>query len=147
MYLVREMKLEDIEQVYSIEENTFPDPWSRDAFTKELTSNKHSIYMVVEEESSILAYAGLWNIVDEGYITNIAVKQDRQGEGLGKKVTQALIEEGKKHNILSFTLEVRVSNKNAINLYKKLGFEIYGVRKNFYDKPKEDAFVMWKQDL
>ena len=147
MYLVREMKLEDIEQVYLIEENTFPDPWSRDAFTKELTSNKHSIYMVVEEESSILAYAGLWNIVDEGYITNIAVKQDRRGEGLGKKVTQALIEEGKKHNILSFTLEVRVSNKNAINLYKKLGFEIYGVRKNFYDKPKEDAYVMWKQDL
>ncbi|GKX30488.1 ribosomal-protein-alanine acetyltransferase [Vallitalea longa] len=144
MYLVRKMKLEDIEQVHSIEESTFPNPWSEDAFTKEITINKHSIYMVIEEDNNILAYAGLWNIVGEGYITNIAVKKDRRGAGLGRKVTEALIEEGRKHGIMSFTLEVRISNKKAIKLYKKLGFEISGVRKNFYEKPREDAYIMWK---
>lgn len=147
MYLARRMKLEDIEQVYSIEESTFPNPWSKDAFTKEITFNKHSIYMVIEEDTYILAYAGLWNIVGEGYITNIAVKEDRRGAGLGRKVTEALMSEGTKKGIKSFTLEVRISNKNAIRLYKKLGFEISGVRKNFYDKPREDAYIMWKQDL
>ncbi|WP_339366100.1 GNAT family N-acetyltransferase, partial [Vallitalea maricola] len=65
----------------------------------------------------------------------------------GRKITEALIYEGKKQGIISFTLEVRVSNKNAIKLYEKLGFKIAGLRKNFYDKPKEDAYIMWKQDL
>ena len=144
MYQVRKMKLGDIEQVHSIEISTFPNPWSKDAFTKELTINKQSLYMVIEEDNNILAYAGLWNIVGEGYITNIAVQKGRRGVGLGRKITEALIEEGRKHGIKAFTLEVRISNKNAISLYKKLGFEISGVRKNFYEKPIEDAFIMWK---
>lgn len=144
MYLARRMKLKDIEEVHSIEESTFPDPWSQDAFTKELMSNTHSIYMVIEEDGTIIAYAGLWNIVGEGHITNIAVKKERRGAGFGRKITEALIYEGKKQGITSFTLEVRVSNNNAIKLYEKLGFEIAGVRKNFYDKPKEDAYIMWK---
>jgi ribosomal-protein-alanine N-acetyltransferase len=141
------MKLKDIEEVHSIEKNTFPSPWSKDAFTNELMSNTHSIYMVIQEDDTIIAYAGLWNIVGEGHITNIAVKKERRGVGFGRKITEALIYEGKKQGITSFTLEVRVSNENAIKLYEKLGFEIAGLRKNFYDKPNEDAYIMWKQDL
>jgi ribosomal-protein-alanine N-acetyltransferase len=139
------MILEDVEEVYAIEKNTFSHPWSRDAFTKELTTNKHSIYMVIEQNKQILAYGGLWNVTGEGYITNIAVKKDNRGFGLGRKVTQALISEGRKEGVTSFTLEVRTSNNVAINLYKKLGFEIAGIRKNFYDRPKEDAYIMWKK--
>lgn len=145
MYLARRMVLDDVEQVYSIEQSTFPNPWSKESFEKEMTSNTHSLYMVIEEESEILAYAGLWNIAGEGHITNIAVKKDKRGLGLGRRITESLIGEGNKIGIMAFTLEVRKSNTVATQLYKKLGFIIAGVRKNFYYNPKEDAYIMWKE--
>ncbi|MCT4597342.1 MAG: ribosomal protein S18-alanine N-acetyltransferase [Vallitalea sp.] len=146
MYLARRMTLDDVEQVHSIEQNTFSTPWSKESLEKELTSNTQAIYMVLEEKNEILAYSGLWNIVSEGHITNIAVKKDKRGLGLGEKVTKAILNEGNKLGIKSFTLEVRKSNIVAIRLYTKLGFTVAGIRKNFYDSPKEDAYIMWKLD-
>lgn len=145
MYRVRRMVLEDVEQVHSIEVSTFPQPWSKGAFKREMTDNTHSIYMVIEEKDQILAYAGLWNIVGEGHITNIAVKKEKRGLGFGRKITEALIEEGQKAGIMAFALEVRVSNTVALKLYEGLGFDIAGIRKNFYEKPREDAYIMWKE--
>lgn len=144
MHLARRMTLDDVEQVHSIEQSTFSTPWSKESLEKELTSNTQALYMVLEENNEILAYSGLWNIASEGHITNIAVKKEKRGLGLGEKVTQAIIDEGNKVGINTFTLEVRKSNIVAIRLYNKLGFTVAGVRKNFYDSPKEDAYIMWK---
>ncbi|QUI24917.1 ribosomal protein S18-alanine N-acetyltransferase [Vallitalea pronyensis] len=145
MYLVREMELADIKQVHAIEVSTFTTPWSEASFREELEGNKHSLYVVIEEEGEILAYGGLWSIVGEGHITNIAVKKGFRGRGFGKKVTETLIEEGKGKGLRAFTLEVRRSNKIAISLYEGLGFVKAGLRLSFYDKPKEDAIIMWKR--
>lgn len=145
MYLVREMELSDIKQVHAIEVSTFSTPWSEASFLEELEGNEHSLYVVIEKDGEILAYGGLWSIVGEGHITNIAVKMSCRGLGLGKKITETLISEGKRKGLRAFTLEVRKSNKIAIGLYECLGFVRAGLRKNFYDKPREDAFIMWKR--
>ncbi len=145
MYLVRRMEVTDIEQVHAIEVSAFSTPWSEASFLEELEENGHSLYVVIEKDDEILAYGGLWSIVGEGHITNIAVKKDYRGLGLGKRITEALMGEGKRIGVRAFTLEVRKSNKIAIRLYEGLGFVKAGIRKNFYDKPREDASIMWKR--
>lgn len=138
------MVQDDIKQVHAIEVGTFSTPWSERAFLEEL-ENEHSMYLVLERADEILAYGGLWSIVGEGHITNIAVKKGNRGLGLGKKITKALLEQGKIMGLRAFTLEVRKSNHIAIRLYEDIGFVKAGVRKNFYDKPTEDAYIMWKR--
>lgn len=102
--------------------------------------------MVVEIDGEIIAYAGLWKIFDEGHITNIAVKDSYRNKGVGKGLMSSLLTNTAKIGIDSFTLEVRRSNIGAIKLYESLGFEVAGIRKNFYDKPNEDALIMWKHN-
>lgn len=139
--MFRRMKEDDLLQVCSIENETFSIPWSfksfRDSFNKGL-----NLYFVAEENNIILAYCGVWVVLDEGQINNIAVKKERQGQGIGSKLLRFLLEEGSKQGILYFSLEVRKSNERAIALYQNSGFEIKGQRPSFYDKPKEDALIM-----
>ena len=83
--------------------------------------------------------------LDEGDITNVVVAKESRGKGIGTAMLLFMMEEGKKRGINAYTLEVRVSNAEAIHVYEKLGFVSEGIRKNFYDKPKEDANIMWKR--
>ena len=112
----------------------------------ESLENPAYLFLVMEENDKIAGYAGLLRIMDEGDVTNIVIEESYRGRGLGRKLTAALLEEGQKCGIREFTLEVRVSNLPAIHIYESLGFTKEGLRRNFYEKPSEDAWIMWKRD-
>lgn len=140
---IRYMELSDVDAVYALEMKCFTTPWSRESFVQELTTNKLAKYMVLELDGTIVAYGGLWLIVDEAHITNIAVDPDRRRLGLGKKLVQGMIDEVIKMNMTDVTLEVRDSNLAARELYAGFGFKDAGRRPNYYQEPKEDAIIMW----
>ncbi len=142
--IVRKMKISDIDKVLEIENECFSTPWSKDAFITELTKNKLAKYFVAEVNGEVVAYGGMWLIVDEAHITNIAVNHKYRGMGIGTKVVKNLIQEGKNTNICRMTLEVRKTNLNAQELYKKLGFIFSGIRPKYYQDNNEDAIIMWK---
>ena len=119
-------------------------PWSKEAFAQEIT-NPMAKYVVAEMDNKVIGFAGLWTIVDEGHITNIAVHPDYRGKGIGSKLVKSLIDNSKDWYINDLTLEVRYSNKIAQNLYKKYGFIEEGIRKNYYADNKEDAVIMWRR--
>ena len=140
--VIRFMRLKDVDAVAAIEEATFARPWSRESFRQEVTRNAVARYLVAEEDGEILGYAGAWVILDESHITNIAVREDARGRGLGKKLTTELLQILSNLGACYATLEVRVSNVRAQNLYKSLGFISVGKRKRYYEDNNEDAFLM-----
>lgn len=144
MIMVRLMEENDTTEVAAIEKEVFSMPWSKQAFSDALQDTK-ALYLVAEENDRIVGYCGVYNIVGEGDITNVAVAESERGRGIAGKMLTGLLEEGSAHGIEAFTLEVRSSNAPAIHLYEKLGFVTEGIRKNFYEKPTEDALIMWKR--
>ena len=140
--VIRFMRLKDVDAVAEIEQETFARPWSRESFRQEVTRNAVARYLVAEEEGKILGYAGAWVILDESHITNIAVREDARGRGIGKKLTAALLQILSNLGACYATLEVRVSNERAQNLYRSLGFISVGKRKRYYEDNNEDAFLM-----
>lgn len=140
--VIRQMREEDMEQVYSIESSSFSRPWSKESFLSSLKS-PNNLYLVAEEKGIILGYCGLWGIVGEGEITNVAVHRDFRKQGVGEAMLRELLRQAKEKEITAFTLEVRLSNQSAIHLYHKLGFVATAVRKNYYEAPTEDALIMW----
>lgn len=139
----REMKLEDIPQIIEVEHESFTVPWTADGFRNELKHNPYAHYIVMEREDRIIGYAGMWLIFDEAHITNIAVREKYRGMKLGFKLLQKLIQEARSLGADKMTLEVRVSNRVAQNLYEKFGFRSVGVRKGYYSDNQEDALIMW----
>lgn len=139
---IRRMTEADLKQVCAIENETFSDPWSEADFRNSLLDDKND-YLVVEIDSKIAAYCGFWGVVGEGDIFNVAVKKEYRRQHIGEAMLKALIEKGVARGITSYTLEVRISNEPAIQLYESLGFLRAGIRKDFYTKPKEDAVIMW----
>ena len=139
--ITRLMTAADVDAVHAIDLASFALPWSRDAFEKE-AENNCARYLVLCEDGVPVAYAGVWFVLDEGQITNIAVHPDYRRQGLGRAVTEALLQAARERKLEQIALEVRVSNEAAIALYKALGFESVGKRKNFYRHPSEDALVM-----
>ncbi len=140
------MTLDDIEAVHDIEAATFRTPWSKESFYKEVTDNPCARYVVLREDGVTIAYAGVWFVLDEGHITNIAVREDRRGMGYGEQVTRAMIQLAADSGMNWMTLEVRRSNAAAINLYHKLGFIDVGYRKRYYENT-EDALIMALEKL
>ncbi len=142
MTIVRRMNELDIDGVLAVEEQCFTTPWSRDGFVNEM-KNELSHYLVMTDGGKIIGYAGMWLIVDEAHITNVAILPEHQGKKLGEKLMKALIEHAKARGILSMTLEVRSSNQVAQGLYGKFGFAQRGVRRKYYTDTQEDALIMW----
>ena len=140
--VIRFMRLKDVDAVAAIEKETFARPWSRESFRQEVTRNVAARYLVAEEDGEILGYAGAWVILDESHITNIAVREDARGRGIGKLLTSQLLQVLSNLGACYATLEVRVSNERAQNLYKSLGFISVGKRKRYYEDNNEDAFLM-----
>ena len=91
-----------------------------------------------------MGYCGMWGIVGEGQITNVAVAPQYRRQGVAKKLFRVFLDKGEQKGLTAFTLEVRTSNVPAIELYKSFGFKEAGVRKDFYELPKEDALIMWR---
>jgi [ribosomal protein S18]-alanine N-acetyltransferase len=141
--LFRIMKEEDIEQIVGIEQLSFAIPWSKEAFYNELYKNQFATYLVIEDGEKIIGYCGVWIVVDEAHITNIAILPEYRGRGLGESILTKVMDLAKEFGARSMTLEVRVSNLVAQNLYRKLGFENGGIRKGYYTDNQEDALVMW----
>lgn len=142
MIRTRLMMEQDIEQVSEIENASFSMPWSKQDFIDSI-DREDTIYLVAYEDDKIKGYCGLWNIVNEGNINNVAVAPMYRGNQIGFQMLSRLIEIGNEKNIEAYTLEVRKSNESAIKLYEKLGFVQEGIRKNFYEEPIEDAIIMW----
>ena len=142
MQLVK-FKSEHIEDILKIENACFAIPWSRASLEKEL-SNKMAVYFVALEDDKVVGYGGMWHVITEGYITNIAVDKDYRRRHIADAIVKKLIEYAVEKEMIGVSLEVRVSNASAISLYKKNGFVLEGVRKEYYDDNKEDAYIMWK---
>jgi [ribosomal protein S18]-alanine N-acetyltransferase len=140
--------LEDkyIEEILTISLLSFPRTWSKDSFEKEL-DNKFARYMVAVKNSIPVGYGGMWIIIDEAHITNVAVHPEFREGGIASMLLEALIEICKLEGVTAMTLEVRKSNVVAQNLYQKYGFQQEGIRKGYYEDNKEDAIIMWKRDL
>ncbi|WP_342526295.1 ribosomal protein S18-alanine N-acetyltransferase [Chryseomicrobium sp. FSL W7-1435] len=140
----RRMTLDDVDAVWELEKESFPAPWSRDAFVNEMIANRFAYYVVGElETGDLVAFCGMWLVTDECHITNVAVTSRCRGKGLGELLMKEAIRVTKEHGGRVMTLEVRVSNNVAQNLYRKLGFQEGGIRKNYYTDTHEDALVMW----
>ena len=139
---IRRMTLEDLDAVVAIEEATFARPWTRQDYVDELTRNKAARYLVAEAEGQVAGFAGAWIILDESHITNIAVAEGFRRRGIGRKVTEALLQYLSNLGAAYATLEVRESNLPAQSLYKSLGFLAVGRRKRYYEDNGEDALLM-----
>ena len=123
----------DIKQVAAIEKEIFSLPWSEKSFLDSL-KNENTVYIVAEIKDEIVAYCGAYISFEEADISNVAVKKNFRRKNVAENMLNKL------------TLEVREPNVPAISLYEKLGFEEAGIRKNFYEKPVENALIMWKHD-
>ncbi|WP_239255711.1 ribosomal protein S18-alanine N-acetyltransferase [Listeria ilorinensis] len=139
----READLADAAQLAAIEQLVFTTPWTEEAFQSEFQTNQYAHYLLLEQDGEIVGYAGIWRVLDEGHITNIAVKPDYQGQHLGEALLRELLHEAVEEGVLRVTLEVRVSNKKAQNLYRKLNFQNGALRRRYYPDNAEDALVMW----
>jgi len=139
------MRFEDIDQVCEIENLSFATPWSRESFESELSQNSLAKYIVSKVNGKVVAYGGMWIVLDEAHITNIAVHPDYRGQKIGEKLVHALLQTAKESKTARITLEVRALNEVARKLYKKLGFEDSGIRKGYYADTGEDAVIMWKE--
>ena len=140
--VIRRMRTEDLDEVTALENATFAVPWSRESFRQELERNVAARYLVAEREGKVVGYAGAWIILDESHITNIAVAEAYRGRGIGRMLTEALLQLLSNLGASYATLEVRVSNERAQNLYRSLGFVSVGKRKRYYEDNQEDAFLM-----
>lgn len=143
MIEVVELKKEHLDDVMRIEENSFAIAWSRKSMEDEL-NNFMAIYFVALLEGKVVGYGGMWHVVTEGHITNIAVDEQYRGRGVGSAIVQKMVDTAIEKEMLGVTLEVRVSNTAAINLYKKHEFKLSGIRKEYYEDNKEDAYIMWR---
>ena len=143
--MIRRMTEADLFAVARLEQENFSVPWT-EAGLRESLNLPGYLFLVAEEEGEVVGYAGLYQVLDEGDVTNIVVDQRFRGQGIGTRLTQTLLEEGKKEGIRAFALEVRFSNISAIRIYESLGFVQEGIRRRFYEKPLEDARIMWKRE-
>ena len=140
--LIRRMTAEDLEQVWAIERDSFAHPWSLEDYRREVEENRVARYLVAEEDGAVLGFAGAWIIIDESHVTNVAVRADRRGQGIGRAVMSALLQYLSNLGAAYATLEVRESNTAAIALYKSLGFFAAGRRRRYYEDNGEDALIM-----
>lgn len=135
------MAAEHIPQIAALERACFSHPWSEAMLQNELWNDSAVIIAAVSESGTVLGYAGLQTVLDEGYINNVAVDEAYRRQGVADELIAAFVRFGMA-KLAFLTLEVRASNTPAISLYAKHGFVEAGRRKNYYDDPKEDAILM-----
>ena len=138
---ITEMTADDIPALSLLEKECFREPWSENAFIYELT-NKNALFLTAKNQTEILGYIGSHLVLDECYITNIAVCSDYRRKGVAKRLIYELLKILQNKNASFATLEVRKSNKEAVALYEKLGFTLSGTIKNGSQKPLEDTIIL-----
>ena len=165
-YALETMSLGDIPTVVLLEKQIFPTPWSAEAFRQELTYHPSATYLVLRytdqaallerfprrpwsgpEDPGLLGYGGLWQVVEQSHISTLAVRRSWRGRGLGELIFASLIEHAIAAQSMELTLEVRVSNLTAQNLYTKYGLQVAGRRRRYYPDNHEDAWIMCSPPL
>lgn len=141
--MIRPFKSGDEKYIAVLENECFSSPWSENAVLESYQNN--TTFFVAEENSNIVGYAGLQLVLDEGYVTNIAVTKSARKKGIGNALVNELLNFAVQNKLAFVSLEVRESNLPAITLYKKCGFAYMGKRKNFYSSPTEDAIILTKE--
>lgn len=141
---IRCMEPEDVPAVAKLEAETFSVPWSEKAFLEEV-EREDRLFVVACVGETVAGYMGLISSFDEADITNVAVDSSLRRSGIAENMLKIAMKWAGERGINAFTLEVRAGNEGAIALYEKLGFVSEGIRKNFYEKPTEDALIMWKR--
>lgn len=144
-WTIRKMKEEDVEAVAALEAENFSRPWSFDAFCKTL-SDENYIVIIAKDTDTLLGYCVLLCTGEEADITNVCTATAARGKGVATTMLTALLKAGESRGVTEYFLEVREGNEPARNLYTKLGFAEIGLRKNYYEEPKEHAVLMKKEE-
>jgi len=142
-FLVRKMEIHDLLNVGRVEAATYDNPWPQDIFFRELVENEHAHYFVATLNDVVIGYCGMWPVVDDAQITNIAMHPSYRGQKFGEKLFRQIMDYGMHHGMKRLSLEVRKSNTVAQRMYQKFGLVRAGIRKNYYTDDGEDAVVMW----
>jgi ribosomal-protein-alanine N-acetyltransferase len=130
-----------LDEVLAIERDLFSDPWPESMFREDIAGDRsHPVVAFIDNE--LVGYAILWHGVDEGHLTNIAVKRSAQRNSVAKRLLSYILQRAKAYRMREIFLEVRVSNEPAISLYEKFGFQKVAIRQRYYHQPEEDCLVM-----
>lgn len=143
--LIRRMTIDDIDEVVKMEQELFSSPWSKADFEYEIEKNAFSNILILEVDTRIVGYLGMWNLGDQSQITTLGVSKANQGKGYAKLLMNKCIEITKHLGYPNINLEVRISNYQAISLYKSFGFNVVATRKDYYQDNHEDAYLMIKE--
>ena len=139
---IESMRLEDLAEVQRIEQTSFSTPWPENAYRNELLTNRLASYLVGRIDGRIVAYGGLWLMVDEAHITTFAVHPSWRRQRVGERLLLAFLDLARDRQAREATLEVRLSNLAARRLYEKYGFRPVGLRPRYYSDNNEDALIM-----
>ena len=139
------MNADHLAEVAELERICFSNPWSRNMLGEELDNMLSAFLVALDDRDRVVGYAGVQVILDEGYITNIAVRPECRRQGIAAKLLQVFMDFAKANQLSFLTLEVRASNYDAIALYGSRGFRSMGRRKNYYEHPREDALIMTRE--
>lgn len=147
-WTIEPMETSQLSEVMELEKRTYPDSiWPASLFFCEINLNPSGIYFVALKNGKVIGYAGMWLKMRQSHITTVVVDENYRGKGTGMSLVIKLLREAIKHKASHSILEVKKSNRAAIKLYKKLGFKEIGIRKNYYLEDKEDAVVMFLENL
>lgn len=129
-------------EIEKLENLCFSVPWTAEQIRSQLSDDSHDFLVALDECDNVVGYIGLMSVLDEGYISNVAVSPTARGNGIAKALISKLMQRAERRELAFVTLEVRESNTAARKLYSSCGFTDVGVRKNYYAFPKEDAILM-----
>ena len=143
---IRPIREEDVAQIHEIEKACFAMPWSEESILHDVKENVVARWLVLDDgEGRVLAYAGMWLVLDEAHVCNIAVHPEHRRQGYGRRILAALIALARETSMRMMTLEVRRSNEAAQQLYHSAGFLDVGYRKRYYEDNREDALIMYME--
>lgn len=146
--IIKPMNQVDIESVVAIEQESYgKHHWSKESFFNEISNDLAHYFCAFTEEGELVGYTGTWQIIEEAHITTLSVKPAYRRKKIGEALLHFAIENCYENGIKYITLEVRVSNEKAINLYTKYGFKSLGTRKAYYQDNNEDALIMWTENI
>jgi len=142
--MIYKAKKEDVSAIHDIEKKCFSNPWTFNMLYSDIVNNVITEYFVARDKcGNTVGFSGMYMVVSEAHITNIAVLSEKRNKGIACRLVSAMIKQAERAKCEGVTLEVRVSNEAAINLYQKFGFKIEGIRKAYYTDNGEDAYIMW----
>lgn len=145
---IKKMTADDIDGVIAIESSAYGEHhWSKESFLNEIGNELARYYVLYTENGDLAGYAGCWHILEEAHITTIAISPNYRRRKFGEALLKRIVDDCYLEKIKYITLEVRVSNDAAINLYSKYGFTSFGTRKGYYQNNNEDALIMWTKNI